>query len=247
MTDPQFRVAIQAIEQRTGSDLLAAPKVTTESGRQAHLAAQDLVTIVTSANLNQTGATGGNLTSSSTAIASETSYNTQMLALGPSLDVVPTVCADGFSIQMVIIPSYTEFLGYDNPGQFVPQAQSVAGSSIGVPITAVLPLPHFRVRLVTTACDVWDGQTVVLGGLISETIYKIHDRVPMLGDLPFVGKLFQSQSSDSTKENLLIFVTPTIIDPSGNRVHSDADLPFAKTGIPPQPAQTPAPAPGSNP
>jgi type II secretory pathway component GspD/PulD (secretin) len=51
--------------------------------------------------------------------------------------------------------------------------------------------------------------------------------------------LFQSQSSDSLKENLLIFVTPTIIDPAGNRVHSDEDLPFAKTGIPPQPAPAP--------
>jgi general secretion pathway protein D len=243
MTDPQFRVAIQAIEQRTGSDLLAAPKVTTESGRQAHLEAQDLVTIVTYASLNQTGATGGNLTSSSTAIASQTSYGTQMMALGPSLDVIPTVCADGYSIEMALIPSYTEFIGYDNPGQFIPTAQSVAGSTIGVPITAQLPLPHFRVRMVATACDVWDGQTVVLGGLISETIYKIHDRVPVLGDLPFVGKLFQSQSSDSTKENLLIFVTPTIIDPSGNRVHTDADLPFAKTGIPLQPA----PAAAANP
>jgi general secretion pathway protein D len=65
----------------------------------------------------------------------------------------------------------------------------------------------------------------------------------MLGDLPFVGKLFQSQSSDSTKENLLIFVTPTLIDPSGNPLHNEADLPFAKTGIPPQPAPAPAPAP----
>jgi type II secretory pathway component GspD/PulD (secretin) len=52
--------------------------------------------------------------------------------------------------------------------------------------------------------------------------------------LPFFGKLFQSQSSDSTKENLLIFVTPTMIDPAGNRVHNDEDLPFAKTGIPVQ-------------
>jgi hypothetical protein len=37
MTDPQLRVAINAIEQRTGSDILTAPKVTTESGRQAHI------------------------------------------------------------------------------------------------------------------------------------------------------------------------------------------------------------------
>jgi general secretion pathway protein D len=59
----------------------------------------------------------------------------------------------------------------------------------------------------------------------------------MLGDLPFVGKLFQSQSSDSTKENLLIFVTAKIIDPAGNKVHTDDDLPFGRPPIPLQRAQ----------
>jgi general secretion pathway protein D len=237
MTDPQVRVAINAIEQRTGSDLLAAPMVTTESGRQAHLAAQDLVTIVSSVTLNSTTSGGGGL-SGSTGVALQTpSYNTTFLALGPSLDVIPTVSADGFSIQMALLPTYTEFIGYDNPGQFVDTAESAAGNTIGVPITAQLPLPHFRIRSVATTCDVWDGQTIVLGGLISETIYKIHDKVPMLGDLPFVGKLFQSQSSDSTKENLLIFVTAKIIDPAGNKVHTDDDLPFGRPPIPLQRAQ----------
>jgi len=236
MTDPQVRVAIQAIEQRTGSDLLAAPKVTTESGRQAHLAAQDLVTIVSSVTLNTATGGGGGITAAPGVATQSPTYNTTFLALGPSLDVIPTVSADGYSIQMALLPTYTEFIGYDNPGQFVDTAVSAAGSAIGTPVTAILPLPHFRIRSVATTCDVWDGQTIVLGGLISETIYKIHDKVPFMGDLPFFGKLFQSQSSDSTKENLLIFVTSTIIDPAGNRVHTDEDLPFARFNVPPQPA-----------
>ncbi len=66
-------------------------------------------------------------------------------------------------------------------------------------------------RQVVTSVNVWDGQTIVLGGLISETITKVSDKVPVLGDIPFLGRLFQSQSSDSTKDNLMIFVTPTII------------------------------------
>jgi type II secretory pathway component GspD/PulD (secretin) len=57
--------------------------------------------------------------------------------------------------------------------------------------------------------------------------------------------LFQSSGSDSTKENLLIFVTPTMIDPAGNRVHTDADMPFARTGIPPQTATAPVAAPAA--
>jgi general secretion pathway protein D len=235
MTDPQFRVAINAIEQRTGSDLLSAPKVTTESGRQAHMAAQDLQYIVTQASVSQATSAVGGLTGGTGVAAPSVNYSTSFIPLGPSLDVLPTVSADGYSIQMALLPTFPEFLQYDPPGQFVPEAQGAAGSTLGVPITAQLPLPHFRIREVATTCDVWDGQTVVLGGLISEQIYKIHDKVPMLGDLPFFGKLFQSQSSDSTKENLLIFVTPTMVDPAGNRVHNDEDLPFARTGVPSQP------------
>jgi general secretion pathway protein D len=56
----------------------------------------------------------------------------------------------------------------------------------------------------------------------------------MLGDLPLVGRLFQSQSKISSKKNLMIFVTATIVDPAGNRVHSDDELPFAQSTIPPQ-------------
>ncbi|HEY3863688.1 MAG TPA: hypothetical protein VGO59_17570 [Verrucomicrobiae bacterium] len=245
MTDPQFRVAISAIEQRTGSDLLAAPKVTTESGRQAHLAAQDLIYIVTQAEVSETTGAAVGLTGGTGVAAPSVNYTTSFVPTGPALDVIPTVSADGFSIEMALLPTYLEFIGYDNPGQFVPQAEGAAGGTIGVPITAQLPLPHFRIREVATTCDVWDGQTVVLGGLISETITKVHDKVPMLGDLPFFGKLFQSQSSDSTKENLLIFVTANMIDPAGNRVHTDEDMPYRVRGVPPQLAPPPSAAPVS--
>jgi Flp pilus assembly secretin CpaC len=57
----------------------------------------------------------------------------------------------------------------------------------------------------------------------------------VLGDLPGVGVLFQSSSKTVTKKNLMIFVTATIVDPAGNRVHSDDELPFAQAAIPEQP------------
>jgi general secretion pathway protein D len=176
-------------------------------------------------------------TSISSAIASSVNYSTTTLPFGPVLDVIPSVSSDGFSIQMVLIPTYTEFVGYDPPGQFVPTAQSVGGGTIGLPLTAQLPLPHFRIRQVVTTCNVWDGQTIMLGGMIADTVTKIKDKVPFLGDLPIFGRLFQSQSSDSVKQNLVVFVTPTLIDPAGNRIHRDEDMPFAQNHIPPQPAQ----------
>ena len=54
----------------------------------------------------------------------------------------------------------------------------------------------------------------------------------MIGDLPLLGRFFRSEASMTSKKNLLIFVTPTIIDPAGNRLHSDEEMPFAQNGIP---------------
>jgi general secretion pathway protein D len=118
---------------------------------------------------------------------------------------------------------------YDDPGQFVPSAE-VSGQTGVASLTAVLPLPHFRMRQVTTTVLVWDAQTVVMGGLLTDTVTKLKDKVPMLGDLPLVGRLFQSQSSSTTKKNLMIFVTPTIINPDGTRYHSDDELPYLQPG-----------------
>ena len=151
----------------------------------------------------------------------------QPLSFGQTLDVVPFVSADGYTIQLNLVPSFTEFLGYDQ--EVARQFQTVVQ---GLPVQPT-PLPRFRVRQVATSAIVWDGQTVVLGGLIAENVRKTREKVPVLGDIPFLGRLFRSESADSTKKNLVIFVTPTIIDPAGNRVHSPDNLPYDPNRIPP--------------
>jgi general secretion pathway protein D len=157
------------------------------------------------------------------------------------LDVIPYVNADGYSIQMNIVPTLTEFLGYDE--EFSTTFQTVVGNQPLQPT----PLPRFRVRQIVTSAMVWDGQTIVLGGLIAENVNKTKDKVPVLGDIPFLGRLFRSERSTSEKRNLVVFVTPTLIDPAGNRVHSKDSLPYDPNVIPPQPPSsnarpvTPAP------
>jgi general secretion pathway protein D len=240
LTDPQFKVVINAMEQRNGVDLLNAPEVLTPSGRQAQIQIVDIITIVSGTSLNQnaTGTGGGTGTTVNTgggggAVGTTVDYPTTPVPVGTTLDVIPYISADGYTIQLTIIPTITEFVGYDDPGQFIPQGQSVAGNSIGTTITAQLPLPRTRVRQVTTSAVVWDGQTVVLGGLISENVTRYKDKVPLLGDLPWLGKLFRSESSQTQKKNLVIFVTPTIIDPAGNRLHLEGTMPFDVNSIPP--------------
>lgn len=60
-----------------------------------------------------------------------------------------------------------------------------------------------------------DGETVVLGGLYEDTKTNSVDKVPVMGDIPFLGKLFQSKSKVENKQELLIFITPKVItDPT---------------------------------
>jgi general secretion pathway protein D len=153
--------------------------------------------------------------------------NQQQMEIGPVLDVIPVVLSDGYTINLTLIPSLTEFSGYD-PSPTIP------GINVANVVMVPTILPRFTVRQVVSTVNIWDNQTVVLGGLISSSVQSLKDKVPMLGDLPLVGRLFQSESKTTKKNNLMIFVTATIVDPAGNRVHSDDELPFLQSTIPPQ-------------
>jgi len=153
---------------------------------------------------------------------------TQQFEIGPTLDVIPYVLSDGYTINLTLIPEMLQFDQYD-------PVPTVPGISVANVVEVPTVLPHFTVREVVTTVNIWDNQTVVLGGLVSSTINTTKDKVPFLGDLPLVGRLFQSQTKTSAKKNLMIFVTATIVDPAGNRVHSDDELPFNQATIPNQP------------
>lgn len=160
----------------------------------------------------------------------------QQVETGPILDVLPDVLSDGYTINLTLIPSLIEFTGYQSP----PSLGTFTTGGLNVVLLPTV-LPQFSVREVTTTVNVWDGQTVVLGGLVDSTLSEEKDTVPVIGDVPIIGRLFQSTSKTETKRNLMIFVTCTLIDPAGNRIHTDDELPFA--GAPSIPQQ-PTPAPG---
>jgi general secretion pathway protein D len=75
--------------------------------------------------------------------------------------------------------------------------------------------PVFSTREVTTEVTVYDGQTVVLGGLMREDIQKVQDKVPILGDIPLAGRLFRTNADQHIKRNLIMFVTASLLDPAG--------------------------------
>jgi general secretion pathway protein D len=251
LTDPNFRAVIHALEQRGGTETLGEPEATTTSGRQVQMRATKLINVITGFSFNNgTGANGATAATASgttggtvvnQAGASSVSPSTEQVETGPTLDVIPYVLSDGYTINMALIPSDTEFSGYDTISATEIPGYNPGAALAGIANGTTLPvaLPDFTVRQVLASVNVWDNQTVVLGGLITSTVQTSEDKVPLLGDLPLVGRLFQSQSKSETKDNLMVFVTPTIVDPAGNRVHSDDELPFAQTAIPVQPVQKP--------
>ena len=76
-------------------------------------------------------------------------------------------------------------------------------------------MPIFSVRDVTTNVKVYDGETLVLGGMIRDAILKEDDRLSGIGDVPLVGRLFRTKNESSNKQNLLIFVTARLVNPDG--------------------------------
>ncbi len=254
LTDPQFRVVIRAMESRTGVEVMSAPRLVTLSGRQAQIQSSTLRNIATDAEVSasEVSSTSGTSVSGGTSATVQAMGMVQpesaAVATGPTLDVVPYVSADGYSIQMTLIPSVVQFLGYGNPdvpaaAEFEASLQAQAGN-----LSSPVPLPRFLVRQVTTSVIVWDGQTVMLGGLISEDVSRTREKVPVLGDIPVLGRLFRSESNTSAKKNLIIFVSPQIIDPAGNPIHDLTDvenLPYNPNSVPVQSDRNVRVAPGT--
>ncbi|MEI7850306.1 MAG: hypothetical protein WCH86_00570 [Kiritimatiellales bacterium] len=98
------------------------------------------------------------------------------------------------------------------------QVRQADHATMGVPLNAVNgQLPYFRVREIKTSVDVADGSTVGLGGLIYDRLETYKDKVPVLGSIPLVGRLFRSEGERSIKRNLMIFVSASQVANDGQR------------------------------
>ena len=84
-------------------------------------------------------------------------------------------------------------------------------------------MPEISERSLTTQLKIYDGDTVVLGGVLQEQSMRRDDKYPLLGDIPLVGTLFSNKATRSVKQNLLIFVTPRLIGYNGVPVNAVPD------------------------
>lgn len=219
LTDSQYRVVLRALEQRQGVNILTPPKVTTLSGRQAQVKTVKVRYVVTDLDLSQI------VSNATTGAFREVQPKpiTELFELGPVLDVVPYVQADGHTIQMTVIPTFKEFLGYD-----MENARLVPPEAKSADMQQLTPLPIFRLRQIVSSVTVSDGQTVVLAGGSDRLLANPNKNQPLReGTKP---------PQEPKKTQLLVFVTATLIDPAGNRIHSPENSPRA---VPPQESTPP--------
>jgi general secretion pathway protein D len=228
-TDPQFQVVIRALNQKKGVDLLSAPKVTTKSGQRA------IIEVVREFRYPKTftppqvpsisSSTGNTVVGGSTTVpvvvTPTTPQDWDTRNTGVTLEVEPVVGGDATTIDLNLVPQVVEFEGFINYGSpinavGVNTVGGVISTSVPVVLTEnVINQPVFSTRKVTTSVSVYDGQTVVLGGLMREDVQKTEDKTPIIGDIPLVGRLFRTNVDQHIKRNLVIFVTARVITPSG--------------------------------
>lgn len=245
LTDPQFKVVIKKLEQHGVLNPISLGNVTTLSGREAQLGRLEVRTIVSGIGIERVRDLEARLAKEETKLGElrarynekwpafveqkatvdklreqlqqRVTYKTTPMEFGPTITIRPSVRPDGYTIQMEVKGTVKDFLGYDDPREVKVRELSTHYQE---------PLPRYRTREIAGNVIVWDGQTVVLGGLTYEDVQKLKDKVPVLGDIPLMGRLFRHESTSTVKKRLIIFLTPTIVDPAGNRVHADANLPY---------------------
>ena len=257
-TDPQFQVVIRALNQKKGVDLLSSPRVTTKSGQRAVI---EIVrefrypTEFTPPQIPQTfggGAAAGGAgvaavssSSGSFPVTPTTPTAFETRNTGVTLEVEPVVGPDGYTIDLNLVPQVVEFEGFINYGSPITSSSTNPFTGVttqNVITPNVINQPIFSTRKVTTSVSVYDGSTVVLGGLISENVQKVEDKVPIIGDIPIIGRLFRSSVDQHLKTNLVIFVSARLINAAGESVRGEDDKEeVIETIAPPEIAPTELP------
>jgi type IV pilus secretin PilQ/predicted competence protein len=181
---PQMSVTLSALNADADAEFLANPRIVTADNMQAKI---EIIRAqpVPQLNFNEQTATavfGG----------------FQDKKFGNTLIVKPLVNKDNF-ITLAVKPEISNKVG----DQFF----SIPGGSGGT-----VASPIIDTRSLDSNVLIKSGDTLAIGGLLQDEVSKTRTKVPVVGDIPILGYFFQSKNNNRVKRNLLVFVTPTIID-----------------------------------
>ncbi len=130
--------------------------------------------------------------------------NFQYQDIGIILDVTPHINPDGLVVMDVD-----------------PQISSLTGQTVTVQQGVAVPV--YELRSASSRVAIKDGQTIVIGGLMQDQKTDHVNKIPLLGDIPLVGELFQYKALDKSKTELLIFLTPHVVPQPEELLQSTAD------------------------
>ncbi|MDD5644333.1 MAG: hypothetical protein PHO00_02640 [bacterium] len=198
LTRPEFQVVIHALAQDGRADVLSSPRVVTLNNQEATIRVVTELIYPTEYEVTPPTWDGMGMPITGAAVAPG-GFETR--EIGVILKVIPNVGADNKTINLAIIPEVSELSDWINYG--------ITGYNVD------LPQPVISTRVVTTNVIINDGETIVLGGLMREVASETEDKVPILGDIPFIGRLFKNETQSNSKRNLIIFVTANLLTPTG--------------------------------
>jgi general secretion pathway protein D len=185
-----FTATVQAIATAGKAQILSRPSILARDGQMAEIVVGQSIYLPSSVSLTAVGGTGTTIPS----------INGSYQNVGIQLDVTPFIGANSL-VQMILQPQITS-IDSSTPGQVI------EGGSI---ISSAVYAPNLNKRSANTVVVTPDGQPVVIGGLISNDKSSSESKVPLLGDIPLLGNLFKFTNKSDAKSELLIFLTPHII------------------------------------
>lgn len=198
----KLRMQINLLAENEKINVLSTPSVMVLNNHEANILVGNEIPTRT-----------GEFTNTSGGASSLTNTSIQMVETGVSLNVKPRVNANGVVILEI--------------EQKVNNALAAGSSAAGSNIDS----PTILKREITSTIAVVSGESIVLGGLISETHRKANDGIPLLKDIPFLGSLFGSQVKKIEKNELIIILSPQVIENKFDARKVTAEFKRKLTGI----------------
>ena len=210
---------MHALDQADSTDILSTPRITTLAGQSA------VIKMVTEKyypdewdDATLETVSGGDNEEDIPVFQPSIPTFGDAVEEGIVLNVSPQV-EDNYVITLPMTPVIQEFVGWTDYSYELPLEND--GETRYYPNT--LKMPIIEARTVETTIVSFDGETIVLGGVIKDRINIVEDQYPILGDLPLVGRLFQSKGRGSEKVSLLIFMTSRLIKPDGSPIRENQE------------------------
>ena len=210
----QFSGGIHALDNADTTEILSAPRLTTMNNQNAvirMITEKYYPTDWDEAELETISTNGSNVPVFTPSIPQFGGATEE----GIALQVRPRVEEDNYTIFLEMTPVIQEFIGWTDYSYSIPLGEN----NELYPNT--LKMPIIEARYLNTNVMSYDGETVVLGGVIRDTLSMIEDQYPILGDLPLIGRFFQGKGKGAEKTNLLIFLTSRLIKPDGSPFRED--------------------------